>query len=169
MQVQKQMRICDGEAIFTSARDSLWDMRQSAKQALLRGDSLQAFVVTKEEMHCPHALDQILSQRRRLEEIALMLGENIVGAADGRLRCAALWDIGSWDGVLLHREGRTLFCAYIPIVSQQKAFDEHVISMRLAALAEEAKEMQVFLDYGIPAGRWSLHELLHSLSEQIEV
>lgn len=169
MKVQEKMRIRNGDAVFTALEHSVWDVRQAAKQAVLAGNPIQGFVVTHEEQYYPRCLDQILSDESRLDEEVLALGENIVGNVGGRLRCAALWDMDGRDGILLHRDGNALLCAYIPVITQKAASTEHALALKLVALAEEVKDTPIHLDCDIPHGRWKLHKLLHYLSEQMEV
>lgn len=162
-------RIREGEAVFHPIEQSIWDVRQEAKQRMLDGDPAWLFRVTQEISYDPHMLDQLMWDEDSLRETARSLGEKIVGTHNGALNCAALWDDAEEEGILLHLEGEELVCAYLPLMSKADAEKEHALSMKLAGLAAEADDVPIRIDRKLEAGRWSLKQLLLYLSEQIDV
>jgi hypothetical protein len=162
-------RAQEGEAIFHPMELSLWDVRQEAKQRAMDGSPAWLFRVKHEVQYDPHTLNQLLWDPKQLQELEESLGEKIIGVENGALNCAALWDGENEEGILIHKEGDELICAYLPLMSKAEAEKEHALSMKLAALASEADDVPIRIDRKIEAGRWSLKRLLHYLSEQIDV
>ena len=167
METQRLVKIRQGEAVFLPPEPCLWDMRQAAKQAIRDEKDAQRFMVVHEEMYYPGMLDQLLATPGRLQEEVLLYGDAITGEKDGGLRCAFLWE-GS-EGLLLHRDGSELLCAFVPAVTEGLAHREHELAMMLAALAGQAEDTPVVLDRGIKPGKHVLRELLHYISEQMDV
>lgn len=163
------MNVHNGEAIFLPPEFCLWDIRQAAKQAARDGQPAQRFIITCEDFYYPQMLDKLLSNTSELKSLAMALGNHIVGEHNGMLRCAALWDTEACEGLLLRREGTALRCAYIPGITDQAANQEHMLAMRLAKLADHMQDISVNLNHGIEAGRHDMHDLLHFLSEQMDV
>ena len=169
MNAPKQMKIQRGEVIFLPPEGCLWDMRQAAKQAARDGRPMQRFLVTYENFYYPQMLDQLLADEKELHTLALALGAKIVGKEGDSFRCAALWDTENGEGFLLRRESAELLCAFIPSITAEAAHAEHALSMKLATLANETPSTPVILEHNIKAGRHDLKELLHTLSEQMEI
>ena len=113
-------------------------------------------------------LDLLLNDPAKLEEAAFALGKDIIGDMDGHIRCALLWESGS-EGILLHKEGFELLCAYVPAMTEQAAHGEHELALALATLAEQALDTPITLDRGLKSGKQSLREILHYLSEQVDI
>lgn len=167
MKAQKSDQIRQGKTAFYAPEPCLWDMRQAAKQAVLDKQPTRQFVVTHEEMYYPNMLDQLLFASNKLLEEAITFGDALIGHVDGCLRCALLWESG-WQGFLLHREGSTLLCAYVPFITSRVAEKEHQLSIAMDALAVQAEDSSIVLDKPLKAGKYSLQELLHYLSEQMD-
>ncbi len=159
----------EGEAIFLPPERCLWEMRQAAKRAARKGREAQRFIVTHEEDYYANMLDQQLANEKELRALAVSLGGKVVGEQNGSLCCAALWDMSTWEGVLLHRKGASILCAYLPAMTVETANAEHLLAARLAALADEMQDIPVLLDRGIRAGRHDMRFLLHLLSKQMDV
>ena len=129
--------IHEGETVFLKPEQNLWDMRQATKIAMRDGVPKKRFFITHEDYYYCTCLDDTLSSPHQLIETALALGEQIVGEVDGAWKCAALWSLEDWTGILLHRERDTLFCTYLPLIDKETADTEHNVSMALAVLARE--------------------------------
>ena len=162
------LQIHEGEAIFFPPEPSMWDMRQTARQAVLDKAKMRPFIVAHEEMYYPNMLDLLLNDPAKLEEAAFALGKDIIGDRDGHIRCALLWESSS-EGILLHRDGFELLCAYVPAITEQASHGEHELALALATLAEQASNTPIMLDRGLKSGKQSLREILHYLSEQMDI
>ena len=81
--------------------------------------------------------------------------------------------LGVWEhcgeGVLLHLEEERLLGAYVPLVTEEIARKEHALSLSLATLAREAQSIFLLLERNLPSGKYQLSELLHILSEQLDI
>ena len=157
-----------GEAVFLPPEYYLWDIRQASKHALLSGHKPQQFVVTDEMMYYPGALERVLTSPDMLEETVQTYREAMRGEEQGCFRCVYLWE-SPGEGVLLHLEKEQLLSAYVPLVTEEITRKEHALSLSLATLAREAQNIPVVLERGLPSGRYQLSELLHVLSEQLEI
>ena len=157
-----------GSAIFIAGIQSLWDIRQATKQALLDAPQVQRYVITREELYYPNALDLLLCDPQQLQEAAFQLADKITGTEDERLRCALLWE-RPYRGVLLHRHGNALQLAFYPPLTFQQAEKEHDAAMRLSAMAFEAQDIMVRLDRAICSGEHRLSDVLESISEQMDI
>ena len=164
-----RQKITSGETAFCTPESCLWDMRQAAKAALLNDAPKQKFVVTYEEHYYGNILEQLLSDPQQCVENALILGDKIVGEQDGAWKCAALWSLSSWTGVLLHRHGEQLLYAYIPLLKKETAEREHELAMALGRLAKAAQDTPILLERPIAFGRHQLSDILETLSEGLEV
>lgn len=162
--------ISGGEATFFAPEPSLWDMRQAMKIALRDDLPTIKFVVTCHDEYYLRGVDELLSGPQELRKKALMLGDKITGEEQDAWRCAALWQMDPlWSGILLHRQGNKLLCAYIPLIDKERAEFEHEVALALSQMAKEARDVPVLLEKGIPAGQHSLSEILDILSEGTEV
>ena len=163
-------KITNGEATFFAPEPSLWDMRQATKIAMRDGLPTIKFTVTCHDEYYLHGIDDLLYSTQELRKKALLLGDKITGDELDTWRCAALWQLDpSWSGVLLHRQGNKLLCAYIPLMDRKTAKFEHEVALALSQMAKEVRDMPVLLERGIPAGQHSLSEILDILSEGTEV
>ena len=162
-------RITSGETVFFAAEPTLWDMRQAAKLALRDDVQKIPFIVTDEIHYYSDFVERLFLDTKESMKNALELGEKIVGEKNGAWRCAALWSLENWSGVLLHRQGNKLLYAYIPLLTKETAELEHTISLALSQMAREVQDSPIMLEKSIPAGLHQLSELLEILSEEMEV
>ncbi len=162
------MDIQQGAAVFLLPEPCLWELRRAAKRAIRDGKEARRFIVVREEMYYPGMLDQLLSTPGRLQRETRMYGDAIAGEEGGCLRCALLWE-SRQEGLLLHDEGSALLCACVPAVTRELADREREWARIVAALADQAADIPVVLDRGIQPGLYALRELLHDLSERMDV
>ena len=165
---QRTLFIPRGEAVFLPPERCLWDIRQASKHALLSGHRPQRFVVADETMYYPGALERVLASPDMIDETVQAYREAMRGEERGCLRCVYLWE-SRGEGVLLHLEEERLLSAYVPLVTEDIARGEHALSLSLATLAGEAQNIPVVLERELAPGRYQLSELLHLLSEQLDV
>lgn len=162
--------ITSGETTFFAPEPSLWDMRQATKIALRDDLPTVRFTVTCHDEYYLRGIDDMLFSPQELRKKALLLGDKITGEERDAWRCAALWQMDpSWSGILLHRQGNKLLCAYIPLMDKGRAEFEHEVALALLQMAKEARDVPVLLEKNIPAGQHSLAGILDILSEGTEV
>lgn len=165
---QRTVFIPRGEAVFLPLERCLWDIRQASKHAFLSGRKPQRYVVADEMMYYPGALERVLISPNMIEETVQAYREAMLGQERGCFRCVYLWE--NWgEGVLLHLEKERLLSAYVPLVTEEIARKEHALSLSLTTLAREAQNMPIVLERELPSGRHQLSELLHILSEQLDI
>lgn len=165
---QRTVFIPRGEAVFLPLERCLWDIRQASKHAFLSGHKPQRYVVADEMMYYPGALERVLISPNMIEETVQAYREAMLGQERGCFRCVYLWE--NWgEGALLHLEKERLLSAYVPLVTEEIARKEHALSLSLTTLAREAQNMPIVLERELPSGRHQLSELLHILSEQLDI
>ena len=168
MDVQGLKTPKQGAAVFLPPEPSLWDMRQAAKHAILDGEEARRFIVVQMEMYYRGMLNQLLRKPGRLQEEALIYNKAVVGENGGCLRCVLLWEENR-EGLLLHSHDGLLLCAYVPVVTESLVRKEHDLALTLAALADHATDVPIALDRNIQPGTYVLRELLHYMSEQMDI
>lgn len=165
--IYERIPVQGDEAIFLPPEPCLWDLRQAAKRAILGGKETQRFTVVQMKMYYPGMLDQLLGVPGRLQKESLMYNSAIVGEKNGSLRCVLLWE-DNHEGLLLHGNGGMLLCAYAPVVTESLVRKEHELALTLTALADHAADISVALDRMIMPGKYTLRDLLHHISKQMD-
>ncbi len=156
-----------GKAIFVPLESLLSDVRKSTALALRKQQPLRAFQVTCEWDYFGNCLELELFQNR--ENLLPSLDGLIDFSTEGKWRCAALTQQMGRRGILLHREGEELLCAYTPLLDRAQAEKEHAMAMTLSFLAKAGVGMNVRLERDFRTGEYELGMLLELLSEAIEV
>lgn len=158
----------EGKAVFLPPEPCLWNLRQAAKHAILAGKEARRFIVVQMEMYYRGMLNQLLSIPGRLQEEAMIYSKAVIGENGGCLRCVLLWE-DNREGLLLHSNDGSLLCAYVPTVTESLLHKEHELALTLAALADHAADVPIALDRNIQPGTYVLRELLHYMSEQMDI
>lgn len=157
-----------GAAVFLPPESSLWDLRQATKQAIRAGKERQPFIVVQNEIYYSGILDQLLRTPSRLQKESLLYSKAITGEEKGCLRCVLLWE-DNHEGLLLHSNDGSLLCAYVPVITESLLHKEHELALTLAAIADHAADVPIDLDRNIQPGMYVLRELLHYMSEQMDI
>ena len=159
---------CD--AVLVRRECSVWDVRQSTKDALIDGVATSRCVVLGEHICMNSLMEKLLEDDAMLSDQLAQWGDEVDGEEDGALRCVALRDARYKESVLIHREGEVVYMAYLPAVTTEQARYEHHVAMSLAALANtDPMGVQLELPRPIEAGRHRLDELLSLISTLIDV
>ena len=166
MKPNEPLRVQRGSAIFLAPQYDMWTLRQATRRAILSGQAAQDFVVVESTMYYPTMLDNVLGFEIRRDSIAASYGDRIVGETDGGWRCALLYEPGR-EGLLLHREGDRLLCAYVPVLTEQVIQKERALALALNRLADDAGNLPILYERYLCPGKYQLRELLHELANSL--
>ena len=158
----------NAKAVFLPFPGSLDLLRRSTVRSLTAGASASRFIVTHEDDYLPGVLDSILCDPGRVEKLLKELNEKIIGNRNGAYRCAALWDWDRRGGLLIHKEGTAILCAFIPLVTMEQARLEKELSLAISQLALRAGDTIVDLGWRPPSGKRKLADVLKYLAEQVD-
>ena len=168
MDIQGLKKPKQGAAVFLPPEPSLWDLRQATKQAIRARKERQPYIIVQNEIYYSGILDQLLRTPSRLQKESLLYSKAIIGEEKGCLRCVLLWE-DKREGLLLHSNDGLLRCAYVPAVTESLLHKEHELALTLAVLADHAADVSITLDRNIQPGAYVLRELLHYISEQMDI
>ena len=167
MKPNEPLRVHSGSAIFLAPLYDMWTLRQATRSAILSGQAAQDFIVVESTMYYPTMLDNVLGFEIRRDSIAAGYGDRIVGETAGCWRCALLYEPGR-EGLLLHREGDRLLCAYVPVMTEQVIQKERELAQALNRLADDAGNLPILYGRYLCPGKYQLRELLHELANSVE-
>ena len=157
------LRVEIGAAVFLPVETgSLWDIRQAVRTAVLAGAKTRPFIVKEQIDYYGGQIERVISQPELINEHS-----SCKGSTGEALHCLLLWDLHQKNGVLLHHSSGALIGSYVPIVTREKAFEEHLMMEGLAECAADSQNIQVYLKNPIPAGVYSFRELLTDLIEKV--
>ena len=161
--------ISETEAIFLPMPDTIHELRLQTKTALLEGVIPEPFVITGEEIYFmeSHLMTTLYFEEELNREIAT-LRANIIGRSGNALNCVALWAEDKGTGVLVHQEKKTLLCAYLPILTKEKAQYEMDMAKRIKRLASTKKIKDLERGFFPPNGSYRIDKLLSDLAEHLE-
>ena len=158
-----------GQAVFIKAGRTAWEIRKATKQALHDGEQTKPYVIIQEDCF-PGMPDMLLKDPAKLKKRVLILGGAVCGKTDDAYRCAALWNQARTEGVLVHREDSGIWLAYLPPVTYQSVQNEERAAKKLVdILLSPMGDIPMMMDEPIPAGRYTLGELLSLLTFSLEV
>ena len=166
MKPNEPLRVQRGSAIFLAPQYDMWTLRQATRRAILTGQAAQDFVVVESTMYYPNMLDNVLGFEVRRDSIAASYGDRIVGETAGCWRCALLYEPGR-EGLLLHREGDRILCAYVPVLTEQVIQKERELAQALNRLADDAGNLPILYGRYLCPGKYQLRELLHELANSL--
>ena len=109
-----------------------------------------------------------LYQKEELHRELTTLGAKIIGRSGNALNCVALWAEDKGTGVLVHQEKKTLLCAYLPILTKEKAQYEMDMAKRIKRLASTKKIKDLERGFFPPNGSYRIDKLLSDLAEHLE-
>ena len=161
--------ISETEAIFLPMPDTIHELRLQTKTALLQDALPKPFIITGEDFYFLEShLIATLYQKEELHRELTTLGAKINGRSGNALNCVALWAEDKGTGVLVHQEKKTLLCAYLPILTKEKAQYEMDMAKRIKRLASTKKIKDLERGFFPPNGSYRIDKLLADLAEHLE-